>query len=124
MQVKCRKNFGHAMIAERPDFPELPMPHTTAFCTIETAIEELRAGRMIVLVDDEHRENEGDVVVAAEKVTPQIINFMIRHACGRLCLAMSGPMCDRVGLTLLPGVHLDQSSTPFTHNFDAREGIT
>jgi 3,4-dihydroxy 2-butanone 4-phosphate synthase/GTP cyclohydrolase II len=100
------------------------MPHSTAFCTIETAIEELRAGRMIVLVDDEHRENEGDVVVAAEKVTPQNINFMIRHACGRLCLAMSGPMCDRVGLTLLPGVHLDQSATPFTHNFDAREGIT
>ena len=76
------------------------MPHAAeGFCTIEEAIEELRAGRMIVLVDDEHRENEGDVVIAAEKVTPQAVNFMIRHACGRLCLAMSGPMCDRVGLT-------------------------
>ena len=94
------------------------------FCTIDEAIEELRAGRMIVLVDDEHRENEGDLVIAAEKVTPQAINFMIRQACGRLCLAMSGPMCDRVGLTLLPGVHLDPSATPFTHNFDARHGIT
>lgn len=101
------------------------MPQTTpGFCTIEEAIEELRAGRMIVLVDDEHRENEGDVVVAAEKVTPQAINLMIRHACGRLCLAMSGPMADRVGLSLLPGVNLDPSATPFTHNFDAREGIT
>jgi 3,4-dihydroxy 2-butanone 4-phosphate synthase/GTP cyclohydrolase II len=101
------------------------MPHTSeGFCSIEQAIEELRAGRMIVLVDDEHRENEGDVVVAAEKVTPQAINLMIRHACGRLCLAMSGPMADRVGLTLLPGVHLDPSATPFTHNFDARLGIT
>jgi 3,4-dihydroxy 2-butanone 4-phosphate synthase/GTP cyclohydrolase II len=94
------------------------------FCTIDEAIEELRAGRMIVLVDDEYRENEGDVVAAAEKVTPQIINFMIRNACGRLCLAMTGDMCDRVGLHLLPGVNLDASATPFTHNFDAREGIT
>src|SRR4249920_957581 len=100
------------------------MPHTAGFCSVEQAIEELRAGRMIVLVDDEHRENEGDVVIAAEKVTPQAVNFMIRHACGRLCLAMSGPLCDRVGLSLLPGVNLDPSATPFTHNFDAREGIT
>jgi 3,4-dihydroxy 2-butanone 4-phosphate synthase / GTP cyclohydrolase II len=103
------------------------MPHnqsTEGFCTIEEAIAEIRAGRMIVLVDDEHRENEGDVVIAGEKVTPQSINFMIRQACGRLCLAMSGPICDRVGLTLLPGVHLDPSATPFTHNFDARHGVT
>ncbi len=94
------------------------------FCTIEDAIDELRAGRMVVLVDDEYRENEGDLVVAAEKVTPQIINFMIRNACGRLCLAMTGDLCDRVGLSLLPGVNLDPSATPFTHNFDARHGIT
>ncbi len=93
-------------------------------CTIEEAIEEIRAGRMIVMVDDEHRENEGDLVIAAEKVNPQAINFMIRQACGRLCLAMSGPMCDRVGLKLLPGVHLDPSATPFTHNFDARYGVS
>jgi 3,4-dihydroxy 2-butanone 4-phosphate synthase / GTP cyclohydrolase II len=98
--------------------------HTEGFCSIGEAIEELRAGRMIVLVDDEHRENEGDVVVAAEKVTPQIINFMIRNACGRLCLAMTGDLCDRVGLSLLPGVNLDPSATPFTHNFDARHGVT
>ena len=57
------------------------------FCTIEEALDELRAGRMIVLVDDEHRENEGDLVIAAEKVTPEAINFMIRNGCGILCLA-------------------------------------
>jgi 3,4-dihydroxy 2-butanone 4-phosphate synthase/GTP cyclohydrolase II len=100
------------------------MPHTAGFCSVEQAIDELRQGRMIVLVDDEHRENEGDVVIAAEKVTPQAVNFMIRQACGRLCLAMTGPLCDRVGLSLLPGVNLDPSATPFTHNFDAREGVT
>ena len=94
------------------------------FCSIDEAIDELRAGRMIVLVDDEHRENEGDLVVAAEKATPQLINFMIRNACGRLCLAMTGEMCERAGLSLLPGVNLDPGATPFTHNFDAREGIT
>ncbi len=79
---------------------------------------------MIVLVDDEHRENEGDLVMAAEHVTPQAINFMIRHACGRLCVSFSKPNADRVGLDLLPGVNLDPTATPFTHNFDARFGIT
>jgi 3,4-dihydroxy 2-butanone 4-phosphate synthase/GTP cyclohydrolase II len=98
--------------------------HSQGFCSIDEAIDELRAGRMVVLVDDEHRENEGDLVIAAEKVTPQAINFMIRNACGRLCLAMTGEMCDRAGLQLLPGVNLDPSATPFTHNFDARLGVT
>jgi 3,4-dihydroxy 2-butanone 4-phosphate synthase / GTP cyclohydrolase II len=101
------------------------MPETTCdFSTIDEAIEDLRAGKMIVLVDDEHRENEGDLVILAEKVTPQAINFIIRNACGRLCLSMSGEMCDRVGLKLLPGVNLDPSATPFTHNFDARLGVS
>jgi len=97
---------------------------SAGFCSIEEAIAELQAGRMIVLVDDEHRENEGDLVVAAEMTTPHNINFMIRNACGRLCLAMTGDLCDRVGLNLLPGVNLDPSATPFTHNFDARHGVT
>ncbi|MBA2225540.1 MAG: GTP cyclohydrolase II [Thermogemmata sp.] len=100
------------------------MTHSTGFATIEEALEELRAGRMIVLVDDEQRENEGDLVMAAEKVTPQAVNFMIRNACGRLCVAMSKANADRLGLELLPGVNLDPSATPFTHNFDARHGIT
>ncbi len=101
------------------------MPRTAeGFCTIDTALEELRAGRMIVLVDDEHRENEGDLVMAAEAVTPQAINFMIRHACGRLCVSFSKAHADRLGLELLPGVNLDPTATPFTHNFDARYGIT
>ncbi|MBA4186549.1 MAG: bifunctional 3,4-dihydroxy-2-butanone-4-phosphate synthase/GTP cyclohydrolase II [Planctomycetaceae bacterium] len=94
------------------------------FCTIDAALEELRAGRMIVLVDDEHRENEGDIVMAAEAMTPAAVNFMIRHACGRLCVSFARPHADRLGLELLPGVNLDPTATPFTHNFDARYGVT
>jgi 3,4-dihydroxy 2-butanone 4-phosphate synthase / GTP cyclohydrolase II len=94
------------------------------FCSIDEALEELRLGRMIVLVDDEYRENEGDLVMAAEAMTPAAVNFMIRHACGRLCVAMSRPNADRLGLDLLPGVNLDPTATPFTHNFDARFGVS
>jgi len=72
---------------------------------------ELRAGRMIVLVDDEHRENEGDLVMAGEAMTPATVNFMIRQACGRLCVAMSRSNADRLGLDLLPGVNLDPTAT-------------
>jgi 3,4-dihydroxy 2-butanone 4-phosphate synthase/GTP cyclohydrolase II len=94
------------------------------FCTIEVALAELRAGRMVVLVDDEYRENEGDLVMAAEKVTPAAINFVIRNACGRLCVPMSRAVADQIGLELLPGLELDPTATPFTHNFDARSGVT
>ncbi len=94
------------------------------FCTIEEALDELRAGRMIVLVDDEHRENEGDLVIAAEFATPESINFMIRNACGILCLAMSPPLCDRLHLEPMPGNAADPAATPFTPPIDARTGIT
>ena len=94
------------------------------FCSIDEALDELRAGRMVVLVDDEQRENEGDLVMAAERVTPRAVNFMVRQACGRLCVAMGQPVADQLGLELLPGVQLDPTATPFTRNFDARHGIT
>jgi 3,4-dihydroxy 2-butanone 4-phosphate synthase / GTP cyclohydrolase II len=94
------------------------------FCTIEEALAEMRAGRMIVLVDDEFRENEGDLVIAAEKVTPEIINFMIRNACGIVCLAMSPAICDRLHLEPLPGNNVDPQATPFTPYIDARTCIT
>jgi len=94
------------------------------FCTIEDAIAELKAGRMIVLVDDEHRENEGDLVIAAEKVTPEAINFMMRNACGMVCLAMSPAICDRLHLQPMVGASDDAKATPLTTKFDARTGIT
>ncbi len=102
------------------------MLHRTApgFCSVDEALAELKAGRMIVLVDDEQRENEGDVVMAAEAVTPAAVNFMVRQACGRLCVSFAPAHAARLGLDLLPGVHLDPTATPFTHNFDARDGVT
>jgi 3,4-dihydroxy 2-butanone 4-phosphate synthase/GTP cyclohydrolase II len=94
------------------------------FCSIEEALAELRAGQMIVLVDDEFRENEGDLVIAAEKVTPEAINFMIRNACGIVCLALAPSICDRLHLDPLPGHNVDAHATPFTPYIDARTGIT
>jgi 3,4-dihydroxy 2-butanone 4-phosphate synthase/GTP cyclohydrolase II len=93
-------------------------------CPIEAAVAELKAGRMVVMVDDEHRENEGDLVMAAEMATPEAVNFMVREACGRLCVSFAPAHAKRLGLELLPGVNLDPTATPFTHNFDARHGIT
>lgn len=94
------------------------------FCSIDEALAELQAGRMIVLVDDENRENEGDLVIAADKVTPEAINFMVRHGCGIVCLAMSEQICDRLHLELQPTNNLDPLATPFTPKIDARHGIT
>src|SRR5436190_20276469 len=98
--------------------------NTEDFASIEEILADLRAGKMIVLVDDEYRENEGDVVIAAEKVTPEAINFMIRKACGIVCLAMSPAICERLHLEPLPGRNVDASATPFTPSIDARTGIT
>ena len=94
-----------------------------AFCTIEEAIAELKAGRMVVLVDDEHRENEGDLIIPAEKATPEVVNFMMRNGCGIVCLALSHEICGRLGLEPQGG-NVDPQSTPFTQSIDALTGIT
>jgi 3,4-dihydroxy 2-butanone 4-phosphate synthase/GTP cyclohydrolase II len=100
------------------------MSSASVFCGIEEALEELRQGRMIVLVDDEHRENEGDVVVPAEKATPEAINFLMRKACGMVCLAMSPEICDRLNLDIVPGANLDPTQSPLTPKIDAATGIS
>src|SRR4051812_33788706 len=99
------------------------MSDREGLCSIEEAIEELRQGRMIVLVDDEHRENEGDLVIAAEKVTPEAINFMLMYGRGILCLAMSEAICDRLNLPPQSSVNNTRMGTAFTVKFDARSGI-
>lgn len=94
------------------------------FCSIEEAIAELQAGRMVVMVDDENRENEGDLVIAAEKVTPETINFMLVHGRGVLCLAMSSLIADRLRLDPQVTLNTTRTGTAFTVKFDARTGIT
>jgi 3,4-dihydroxy 2-butanone 4-phosphate synthase / GTP cyclohydrolase II len=94
------------------------------FSTIEEAIEEIRMGRMVVVCDDEDRENEGDVVMAAQFVTPAAINFMAKEARGWICLALTGERCEELGLDLMTAHNESPHGTPFTVTIEAREGVT
>jgi len=95
------------------------------FASIETAIDELRAGRMIVVVDDEDRENEGDLTIAAEMITPEAINFMATHGRGLICLAMTGERCDELQLTPMAPDNTALGGTAFTVSIDAKgRGVT
>jgi len=96
----------------------------TDFATIEEALEALRQGEMVVLVDDENRENEGDLVCAAEKVTPDAINFMASRGRGLVCLAVTGDLADRLGLPLQTPENTSRFGTAFTVSVDARTGIS
>ncbi len=93
-------------------------------CSIPEAIEDLNAGRMIILVDDPGRENEGDVVILAEHVTPEAINFMAKEARGLICMPMDGQTCDRLGLDSQAQRNTNQHETAFTISIEAAEGVT
>ncbi len=97
---------------------------TTPFATVEEALEDIAAGRMVVVVDDEDRENEGDLVMAAEFVSADDINFMATHARGWICLALTGQRCDELGLELMSLRNETAHQTPFTVTIEAREGVT
>ena len=92
--------------------------------TVEKAIEEIRAGRIIILVDDEDRENEGDLCMAAEKVTPEAINFMSKHGRGLICLSLSAEICDRLELPMMVDHNTSPFQTGFTVSIEARCGVT
>jgi 3,4-dihydroxy 2-butanone 4-phosphate synthase/GTP cyclohydrolase II len=94
------------------------------FVTIPEAIDELRAGRVLVVVDDEDRENEGDLTIAAEKVTPEIINFMATHGRGLICLALTADRCDQLRLPLMTPHNTSNFGTAFCETIDARQGTT
>jgi 3,4-dihydroxy 2-butanone 4-phosphate synthase / GTP cyclohydrolase II len=94
------------------------------FSPIVDVLEDLRQGRMVVLVDDENRENEGDIVMAAEKVTPEAVNFMVRNACGEICLALTGERCDLLHLPLQAVDNTSKHGTNFTVTIDAAQGVT
>ena len=95
-----------------------------SFATVAELVEEIRAGRMIVLVDDENRENEGDLVLAAEKITPEAVNFMTIHARGLICVAMDGERCDALQLHPQADSNSALHGTAFTVSVDARHGVT
>jgi len=94
------------------------------FSPVEEVIEDFRAGKMVVMVDDPDRENEGDVVVAAEKVTAEHITFMAVHARGLICLAMAPEEIDRLGLPMMTERNRSRYGTGFTVSIEAREGVT
>jgi 3,4-dihydroxy 2-butanone 4-phosphate synthase/GTP cyclohydrolase II len=94
------------------------------FAPIERAVEELKAGRFVVVVDDEDRENEGDLVLAAEKVTPEAINFMARQGRGLICLALTEERCDELELPLMVNENTSNFGTAFTVSIEARGRVT
>jgi 3,4-dihydroxy 2-butanone 4-phosphate synthase/GTP cyclohydrolase II len=94
------------------------------FVSVPEAVEEIRAGRIVVVVDDEDRENEGDLTIAAEKVTPEIINFMATHGRGLICLALTTERCDYLRLPLISPQNTSAFGTAFCESIDAREGVT
>src|SRR5215208_469812 len=90
------------------------------FATIEEAVDSIRAGGMIIVVDDEDRENEGDLTIAAEKITPDAINFMARYGRGQICLSMTGARLDQLEIPLAVNANTTPFSTAFCVPIDAR----
>ena len=100
------------------------MDVSTRFATIEEAIDEIREGRMVVVVDDEDRENEGDLTIAAQFATPEVINFMATHARGLICLCLTEERADELGLRPMTDHNETPLGTAFTVSIEAREGVT
>jgi 3,4-dihydroxy 2-butanone 4-phosphate synthase/GTP cyclohydrolase II len=99
-------------------------PATGVFSTIEEAIDEIRRGRMVVVCDDENRENEGDLTLAAQFATPEAINFMAKEGRGLICLALSPERCDELELNLMAAKNEAPLQTAFTVSVEARHGVT
>jgi 3,4-dihydroxy 2-butanone 4-phosphate synthase/GTP cyclohydrolase II len=100
------------------------VPTHSPFCDVETALEHIRAGRMIVVIDDEDRENEGDLTMAAEKITPEAINFMAKYGRGLVCVAMTEERLDYLRLAQMSAENTSNFGTAFTESIDAKDGVT
>lgn len=94
------------------------------FDPIERAVDDIRAGKAVVVVDDENRENEGDIIFAAAKATPELLAFTIRHTSGVICVPMEGPELDRLGLPLMVFHNRERMRTAYTISVDARDGVS
>jgi len=95
-----------------------------ALNTTEEIIEDLRQGKMVVIMDDEDRENEGDLIMAADKITPEAINFMARYGRGLICLTLTKERCQQIRLPLMVGINESQHATNFTVSIEAADGVT
>src|SRR6201994_3762488 len=100
------------------------MLEKSPFTDVPAALEEIRAGRMIVIVDDEDRENEGDLMLAAEKVTPEAINFMAKHGRGLICLTLTEERLDHLRIGPMSAENTSNYGTAFCEAIDARQGVT
>ena len=119
MKAKKQKVEGR----KRPAL-SIARPKDTPFTRIEDAIEAIRTGRLVVVVDDEDRENEGDLTIAAEKVTPEAINFMARYGRGLICLSMTGERLDHLDIPLEVSSNAARRETAFCMSIDAKDGVS
>src|SRR5581483_5277581 len=94
------------------------------FASIPEAIEDFRQGKVLIIVDDEDRENEGDLTIAADKISPEAINFMATHGRGLICLALDAEICQRLDLQQVSQVNTARFSTAFCEPIDAAEGVS
>ncbi|MGZ6545706.1 MAG: bifunctional 3,4-dihydroxy-2-butanone-4-phosphate synthase/GTP cyclohydrolase II [Actinomycetota bacterium] len=99
-------------------------PDRSVFASIPEAVDEIRAGRLVIVVDDADRENEGDLIMAAEKVTPEAIAFIVRHSSGVICVPVVGERLDELQIPLMVSTNTDHQRTAFTISVDACEGVT
>ena len=125
--------FGRAGIpVESPDVAGRDLPAWNpnrektpgGFDTIEFAVAQIAAGRAVVVVDDEDRENEGDLIFAAELATPELVAFTVRYSSGVICVPLTGPDCERLDLPPMYRVNQDRKGTAFTVTVDAKDNIT
>src|SRR6201987_5149761 len=111
-------------MSQRLHIIDQPIKRTRSFSRIEDAIGAMRAGKMVIVVDDENRENEGDLTIAAEKVTPQTINFMAQYGRGLICLAMTPERLDALEIPLMVSQNTSRFETAFCVSIEARERTT
>jgi len=107
-----------------PETSGTSVTEKNVFVTIEEALEDIRAGKMVIVCDDEDRENEGDLVMAAQFATPEAINFMVKEARGLVCLALTPQRCERLGLSLMSAKNEAPLETAFTVSIEASSGVT
>lgn len=98
--------------------------HSHTLATVQEAIDEFRRGRFVIIIDDEERENEGDLALPAEFVTPDAINFMAKHGRGLICISMTGERLDELGIPMMVNNNLSLLGSPFTVSVDAKHGVT